>query len=168
MLRNDYEGQICALARSLELIGERWTLMVIREVFLGRRRFSEMQENLGIARNVLTSRLQRLVDAGILEKRPYSERPHREQYYLTEMGLDLWPTIVTLTYWGDTYVPLPGGAPMILRHKGDCGGVIDDRRICEKCGMKLTVRESVATEGPGLKPALRELERASRAERTAA
>ena len=110
MLRNDYEGQICALARSLELIGERWTLMVIREVFLGRRRFSEMQENLGIARNVLTNRLQRLVDAGVLEKRPYSERPEREQYYLTEMGLDLWPTIVTLTYWGDTYVPLPGGA----------------------------------------------------------
>lgn len=161
MLRNDYEGQICALARSLELIGERWTLMVIREVFLGRRRFSEMQENLGIARNVLTNRLQRLVDAGILEKRPYSERPKREQYYLTEMGLDLWPTIVTLTYWGDEYVPLPGGPPMILRHKGECGGVIDDRRICERCGKKLTVRESVATEGPGLKPALAALEKAA-------
>lgn len=157
MLGNEYEGQICSIARSLELIGERWTLMVIREVFLGRRRFSEMQENLGIARNVLSNRLQRLVDAGILEKRPYSERPLREQYYLTEMGLDLWPTIVTLTNWGDTYIPLPGGPPMVLRHKGECGGVINDRRICERCGKELTVREAVATDGPGLKPALAEL-----------
>ena len=116
-----------------------------------------MQENLGIARNVLSNRLQRLVDAGILEKRPYSERPLREQYYLTEMGLDLWPTIVALTHWGDTYIPLPGGPPMVLRHKGECGGVINDRRICERCGRELTVREAVATEGPGLKPALAEL-----------
>ena len=108
-----------------------------------------MQENLGVARNVLASRLQRLVDAGILESRPYSERPEREQYFLTEMGLDLWPTIVTLIHWGDTYVPSPAAPPMILRHKGECGGVINDRRVCESCGKELNVRESVATEGPG-------------------
>ncbi len=72
---NDYEGQLCSIARTLELIGERWTLLVIRDVFYGRRRFSEMRESLGVARNVLASRLERLVDEDILERRPYQERP---------------------------------------------------------------------------------------------
>ena len=126
-----------------------------------------MQGKLGIARNVLTNRLQRLVDQAILEKRPYSERPHREQYYLTEMGLDLWPTMVTLTYWGDATSPPrrpaddPAPQGRVRRRHRRPGHL-------RECGKKLTARESVATEGPGLKPALRELERAGRAERTAA
>lgn len=144
MLGNDYEGQACSIARTLELIGERWSILVVREVFSGRRRFSEMQRTLGVARNVLTNRLQRLVDEGILERRPYSERPPRHEYFLTEKGLDLWPTMVSLMHWGDKHMPLPGGPPAVIVHKGECGGAIDDRRICERCGKRLQVREALA------------------------
>ena len=146
MLRNDYEGQLCSIARTLELIGERWSILVIREVFSGRRRFSEMQRTLGVARNVLANRLQRLVDADILERRPYSEHPARYEYFLTEKGLDLWPVMVDLMHWGDRHAPLPEGPPMVLVHKGDCGGEVNDRRICERCGKELDVREARVIE----------------------
>jgi len=157
VLRNDYEGQICSIARSLELIGERWSLLVIREVFHGRRKFNEMQRSLGVARNVLAARLQRLVDQDILERRPYSEHPERYEYFLTEKGLDLWPVMVSLMHWGDEHEPLPGGPPMLVVHKGECGGVVDDRRICTSCGKPLTVREARAVEGPGMAPAIEAL-----------
>jgi DNA-binding HxlR family transcriptional regulator len=160
MLGKDYEGQICSIARALELVGERWTILVIREVFMGRRKFSEMQRSLGVARNVLTARLDRLVDEGILERRPYSERPARYEYFLTEKGLDLWPVMVSLLHWGDKHEPLPGGPPTILLHKGECGGEVDDRRICTKCGKQLSVREARAVDGPGMKAALAPLKAA--------
>ena len=150
MLRSDYPGQICSIAKALEVVGERWTLLIVRDVMNGRRRFDQLQKGLGIARNVLTARLQRLVEEDILERRPYSERPVRHEYFLTEKGLDLWPTIVTLMHWGDKHMPLPGGPPAILVHKGECGGTVNDRRICERCGKELGVREARAIEGPGL------------------
>src|SRR5229473_7009842 len=89
MLRRDYEGQNCSIARSLEVVGERWTLLIVRDAFLGLRRFDEFQERLGIARNVLADRLNRLVDEGILERVRYSERPERYEYRLTQKGRDL-------------------------------------------------------------------------------
>ena len=89
MLNRDYEGQNCSIARALEVVGERWTLLIIRDVLLGLRRFDELQESLGIARNVLTDRLNRLVDEGVLERVLYSERPERYEYQLTKKGLDL-------------------------------------------------------------------------------
>jgi DNA-binding HxlR family transcriptional regulator len=161
MLGNEYEGQVCSIARTLEMVGERWTILVIREVFNGNRRFSEMQRSLGVARNVLTARLQRLVDEDILERRPYSERPERYEYFLTEKGLDLWPVMTALMQWGDKYEPLPDGRPSIVVHKGECGGEIDDRRICTKCGKPLTVREARAIEGPGMKAATKSLKAAA-------
>ena len=139
---------------TLELIGERWSLLVIREVFYGRRRFSEMQRTLGVARNVLSNRLERLVDAGILERRPYSERPERYEYFLTEKGLDLWPTLVALMFWGDKHMPTKDGPPARLVHKGDCGGEVNDRRICERCGKELEVREARAILSPALEAQL--------------
>jgi DNA-binding HxlR family transcriptional regulator len=132
------------VAKTLELIGERWSALIIRDVFQGRRRFSEMQRGMGIARNVLASRLQRLVDAGILERRPYSERPERYEYFLTEKGLDLWPVMVALMHWGDKHLPRPGGPPVRLVHRGECGGEIDEHRICSRCGERLQVRDSRA------------------------
>jgi DNA-binding HxlR family transcriptional regulator len=153
VLGNEYEGQICSIARSLELVGERWTLLVVREIFHGRRRFSEMQRSLGVARNVLTARLQMMVDQEIIERRPYSERPERYEYFLTEKGLDLWPVMIALMQWGDRYEQQPEGRPSIVVHKGECGGEIDDRRVCTKCGKALTVREAVAIEGPGMSAA---------------
>src|SRR3981189_3485252 len=114
MLRNDYGGQICSIPATLEVVGERWSLLIVREVFLGVRRFEEMQADLGIARNVLQTRLTRLVEQGVLEKRLYQERPVRHEYLLTDKGLDLWPTIVALMRWGDEHVPRAGGPPVIL------------------------------------------------------
>jgi DNA-binding HxlR family transcriptional regulator len=147
MLRSDYSGQNCSIARTLELVGERWTVLVLREVFLGVRRFGQMQGKLGIARNVLAARLERLVAEGILEKAPYSERPPRHEYRLTEKGLDLWPIVVELLRWGDRYAA-PNGPPIVLRHKG-CGGELGERRACARCGEALAARDVVAEPGPG-------------------
>lgn len=148
MLGSDYKGQTCSIARALELVGERWTLLVLRDIFLGRRRFEEMQRSLGVARNVLAARLERLVGEGILEKAPYQERPQRHEYRLTEKGLDLWPVIVELLRWGDRY-EAPDGPPIILRHR-DCGGELGERRICARCGQALGPRDVRAEPGPGL------------------
>jgi DNA-binding HxlR family transcriptional regulator len=149
VLRNDYDNQVCSLARALEVVGERWTLLIVRDVFLGVRRFDELQADLGIARNVLQTRLERLVEHGVLEKRPYQERPLRHEYRLTEKGVDLWPTIVSLLHWGDRYAPAPKGAPVLITHK-DCGGELDDHRICTRCGQSVEARQARAVPGPGV------------------
>lgn len=138
MLGNDYRGQNCSIARTLEIVGERWSILVLRDVFLGVRRFDALQRNLGVARNVLATRLERLVGEGILEKVPYQERPPRHEYRLTEKGLDLWPIIVELLRWGDRHAASPDGPPVVLRHR-DCGGLLGDRRICERCNQPLGV-----------------------------
>ena len=151
MLGRTYEGQNCSVAKSLELIGERWTMLVVREVFLGNRRFDEMAARLGIARNVLTTRLARLVEEGVLEKVRYQERPERFEYRLTEKGIDLWPVMVSLIQYGDRYYA-PDGPPLILTHKG-CGGTVDNHRICSRCGERLTARAVTARPGPGAPPA---------------
>jgi len=135
MLKRDYDNQYCPVASTLEVVGERWTLLIIR-------RFDDLQRDLGVARNILQSRLERLVDEGILVKRPYQERPPRSEYRLTEKGADLWPVLVALLQWGDRY-GIEGERPMILQHK-DCGGELDDRRRCTRCGAELTVTEAVA------------------------
>jgi DNA-binding HxlR family transcriptional regulator len=144
VLGNDYKGQVCSIAATLELIGERWSLLVIRDIFNGNRRFDQIQGSLGIARNVLTTRLQRLVDEGILERRPYSHNPPRQEYFLTEKGLDLWPVLIAMLGWGDRHLAGPEGPPMMIVHKGDCGGEVSDRGICERCGEVLEAREARA------------------------
>jgi DNA-binding HxlR family transcriptional regulator len=148
VLGNDYKGQNCSIARTLEIVGERWSILVLRDVFLGIRRFDALQRDLGVARNVLATRLERLVDEGILEKAPYQERPPRHEYRLTEKGLDLWPIVVELLRWGDRHAAPPAGPPVVLRHR-DCGGLLGERRICERCGQPLDVRDVVAERGPG-------------------
>lgn len=142
MLARDYDLD-CSIARTLELIGERWSLLVIRDVLLGNRRFGEIQESLGVARNVLSNRLQRLVDEGILEPRIYQERPERHEYFLTEKGLDLWPVLVAIMGFGDKHLSAEGREPVRIVHK-ECGGAVNDRRICERCGAWLEVRDAQA------------------------
>jgi len=151
VLRNDYETQVCSIAGALELVGERWSLLIVRDVMLGLRRFDELQADLGIARNVLQTRLTRLTEHGILEKRPYQERPPRHEYRLTEKGLDLWPTVVSLMNWGDRYAAPAAGPPVILEHR-DCGGAVDEHRTCVACGVKLSARDVRAFPGPGAAP----------------
>jgi DNA-binding HxlR family transcriptional regulator len=147
MLRNDYANQNCSIAGTLELIGERWTPLILRDAFMGVRRFDEFQGRLGIARNVLQSRLTRLVDEGILRRVPYQERPPRHEYRLTRKGVELWPVIVALMKWGDRHL-FPDGPPVILGHR-DCGGEIDDRRICQACGKPLEPNDVEVRLGPG-------------------
>jgi DNA-binding HxlR family transcriptional regulator len=151
MLGRTYESQTCSVARTLELVGERWTLLIIRDAFLGVRRFGDFAERLGVARNVLQDRLERLVEAGVLEKVPYQERPLRHEYRLTDMGLDLWPSVVALMQFGDKHLAGEGGVPMLVLHR-DCGGELDDHRICKRCGAAVDVRDAQARRGPGGAP----------------
>jgi DNA-binding HxlR family transcriptional regulator len=141
MLNNTYEGQVCSIARSLELIGERWTLLIVRDVFRGQRRFDALQKDLGIARNVLANRLDRLVEEEILVKRQYQDRPPRYEYFLTEKGIDLWPVLVSLVKWGDKHEPGGDGPPVVVRHKA-CGGEIDDHFTCGECGERVWARQA--------------------------
>jgi DNA-binding HxlR family transcriptional regulator len=150
MLRNDYANQNCSVARSLEVIGERWTLLIVRNAFYGVKRFDDHQRWLGIARNVLQSRLERLVEEGILRKEPYQERPPRYEYRLTQKGRDLWPVLVMLVQWGDRYTA-DEGPPIVLKHKG-CGGGIDPHLRCDRCGADLEARAVEPASGPGLLP----------------
>ncbi len=153
MLRNDYPGQICSVAKSLEVIGERWSLLIVRDVMNGNRRFGEIQSSLGVARNVLSGRLQQLIEDGILERRAYQESPPRYEYFLTEKGLDLWPALIALLHWGDKYSAGPEGPPRLIIHK-ECGGEISDRGICESCGKLLRARDARQVAGPGWEAAL--------------
>lgn len=147
MLPREYETQNCSVARTLELIGDRWTILIVRDAFLGVRRFDDFQRSLGIARNVLAGRLQRLTDDGVLERRRYQERPVRCEYALTRRGLDLWPVIVSLKRWGDTHLA-PDGKPLLFEHR-DCGGEIDLDPRCGRCGEEVGVGGVVARPGPG-------------------
>jgi DNA-binding HxlR family transcriptional regulator len=147
MLGRTYDTQVCSVARTLELVGERWTLLIVRDAFLGVRRFGDFADRLGIARNVLQDRLERLVATGLLEKVPYQERPLRHEYRLTAMGRDLWPVIVALLQFGDRHLAV-AGPPMVIVHRG-CGGELDDRRICRRCGEPLELEDVETRIGPG-------------------
>lgn len=139
MLGRTYDNLNCSVARALEAIGERWTILILRDAFFGVRRFDDFQKDLGIARNVLQTRLTHLVDDGIMERVPYQERPLRCEYRLTQKGIDLWPIIIALLGWGDTYAA-PDGPPLRLEHR-DCGGAVTDRGICSACGAVLGARD---------------------------
>jgi DNA-binding HxlR family transcriptional regulator len=151
MLGTDYQTQVCSIARSLEVVGERWTFLIVRNLFLGLRRFDEIQANLGIARNVLSARLDKLVEHGIVETRQYSDRPPRHEYVLTDKGRDLWPALIALMQWGDRHDPAPGGPPTVIVHRG-CGGGVDSHRVCLECGKALELHHVQALAGPGASP----------------
>jgi DNA-binding HxlR family transcriptional regulator len=122
MLERDYPGQNCSIARALEIVGERWTLLIIRDAFFGVRRFDQFQQSLGIARNVLTDRLNRLVGEGVLEKVRYGERPVRHEYQLTPKGRDLLVPLAAFAQWGDKH--LSPNPPALLRRKTDSKRVV--------------------------------------------
>jgi len=140
MLGRSYDNLDCSVARALEAIGERWTILILRDAFFGVRRFDDFQKDLGIARNVLQTRLTHLVDEGIMERIPYQERPVRHEYKLTQKGIDLWPVIIAMLGWGDRYEASPAGPPTRLFHR-ECGGEVTDRGICGACGQVLTARD---------------------------
>jgi DNA-binding HxlR family transcriptional regulator len=134
-----FESMPCSVAQCLEVVGEWWTMLVVRDAFLGIRRFDEFQARLGIARNVLSQRLAKLVAAGILEKRPYQDNPPRHDYALTDKGRDLWPVLTALRQWGDQHAA-PDGAPVKLEHR-NCGKVTNLVLSCEHCGERVGSRD---------------------------
>jgi DNA-binding HxlR family transcriptional regulator len=149
MLKRDYEGQLCSIARTLEIVGERWTLLVIRDVVLGNHRFDQLLTSLGVASNVLTDRLNRLVAEGILERVPYSERPDRFEYRLTEKGRELGTPLLALMQWGDRYVS--GKPPRIARRRSD--GAPVSVRLLAADGSTVPSGDLELAPGPGLRAA---------------
>jgi DNA-binding HxlR family transcriptional regulator len=148
MLNRDYEGQNCSIAGALEVVGERWTLLIIRDAFLGLSRFDEFRESLGIARNVLTDRLNTLVEEEIFERVPYGDRPDRFDYRLTQKGLDLHVALIGLRQWGDTY--LCDQPPTLARRKRDNKPLV---AALVPAGTKtVPVQEAEFVAGPGRDP----------------
>jgi DNA-binding HxlR family transcriptional regulator len=126
------DPRACSVARTLEIVGEKWALLAVREIFLGNRRFDEMTRRIGAPRDTLAARLRSLVGAGILERRQYSDHPARYEYRLTEAGRELYPVILTLMRWGDKYQAGDDGPPMVLEHS--CGHRLVATVVCEACG----------------------------------
>lgn len=143
----ELDQQPCSLARTLSVVGDRWTLLILRDCFLGVRRFDDFEARLGVTRHVLADRLKRLVEAGVLAKVPYQERPRREEYRLTEKGRDLHPAVMALVSWGDRYMAGDEGAPIRHRHKG-CGQVMHGVLVCSECGEPLLPNEIELEEAP--------------------
>jgi DNA-binding HxlR family transcriptional regulator len=148
MLPSSYPTQTCSIARALEVVGERWTLLVLREALFGKNRFDEFREALGIAPNVLTARLERLTEEGLLERIRYQERPERFAYHLTPKGQELAPILLHLMKWGDRHYPEKGGPPVITKHR-DCGGDVDASLRCDTCGKEVGLTELDIVPGPG-------------------
>lgn len=138
----------CSIAQTLEIIGEWWTLLILRDSFLGIRRFDDFVERLGISRNILTNRLDKLVDAGILERRPYDQARGRYDYLLTDKGRALWPVMTTLRQWGDDWIYGAGNEPLLLEHRNH-GHMTTAQMTCDVCGEKLDARSVRAVAGPG-------------------
>jgi DNA-binding HxlR family transcriptional regulator len=138
----------CSVARTVDLLGDWWTPLVLRECYYGVRRFDDFQRSLSIGRNILTERLNRLVDEGLLERVPYQERPVRNEYLLTEKGRDFFPVMVAMMRWGDRWLADEGGPPIVLEHV-PCGHDLQPEVVCSHCGEPVVQRDVWARRGPG-------------------
>jgi DNA-binding HxlR family transcriptional regulator len=146
----DWSAENCTIGRTMEILGERWTVVVLREIFSGLRRFDEMRERTGIPRQVLTNRLSTLVEQGILRRVPYQEPGHRvrHEYRLTDKGLDLYPILVAVREWGDRYLADPEGPALVTVHR-DCGAQVDVVLRCAAGHEVASPREVAGRPGPG-------------------
>jgi DNA-binding HxlR family transcriptional regulator len=145
--RKSFADMHCSVAQCLEVVGEWWSMLIVRDSFLGVTRFDHFQERLGISRNVLNQRLNHLIDHGVLEKVAYSDHPPRFDYRLTPKGKDLWPVLTAMRQWGDTHAA-PDGPPLEIVHQA-CGQVSRAVLICSGCGERITARDVRAVRGPG-------------------
>jgi DNA-binding HxlR family transcriptional regulator len=150
MERKSFAEMDCSVAQCLEVIGEWWSMLIVRDSFLGVTRFDDFQKSLGISRNILQQRLAKLVEAGVLTRVPYSEHPLRNDYRLTDKGRDLWPVLTAMRQWGDHYAA-PSGPPLRVVHKA-CGSDGDAVLVCSSCGELLGPRQVEAVAGPGRGP----------------
>ena len=138
----------CSVARTVSVIGDRWTLLVLRDCFLGVRRFEDFHERLRIARPMLADRLRKLVEAGVLRKAAYQEAPARYEYRLTPKGLDLHPVIMAIVHWGDVHMSDGTGRPLLHRHTG-CGHLFDPVTVCSVCRENVKAKDVTVERGAG-------------------
>jgi DNA-binding HxlR family transcriptional regulator len=141
------EEEPCSLARTIGVIGDRWTLLILRECFLRTRRFEGFQSALRITRHLLAERLKKLVRQGVLRRIPYQESPKRHEYILTQKGLDLYPIMMALVHWGDTHMVDERGRPLLHEHR-KCGKNFDPVMVCSECGEPLSAKEVHTHPGP--------------------
>jgi DNA-binding HxlR family transcriptional regulator len=149
MKRSSFEDMNCSVAQSLEIVGEWWTLLILRDCLMGVTRFDDFQQRLGIARNVLSSRLDTLVGAGVLERTPYQDNPPRSDYRLTEKGRALLPVMTALREWGDEWITGPGHEPVVAVHE-PCGHTFTTVPTCSVCHEEVRPREFHIEPGPGM------------------
>ena len=147
------EEEPCSLARTVAVIGDRWSLLILRECFLRKRRFEAFQSSLGITRHLLAERLKKLVRFGVLRRIPYQESPKRYEYILTQKGLDLYPVIMSIVHWGNIHMVDARGRPMLHEHK-KCGKMFDPVMICSECGEPIEAKGVHVHPGPGARKAL--------------
>jgi DNA-binding HxlR family transcriptional regulator len=152
MRRTSFATMHCSLARTLEKIGDWWTPLILRDLFLGLSRFDDLVEDLGASRNLLAARLKTLVAAGLIERRRYQDRPPRYAYHLTPAARELVPVLIALTAWGDRWATPPGGPPILFTH-ARCGQPLAPRLYCECCGTTVATEDAVWRRGPGSKVA---------------
>jgi DNA-binding HxlR family transcriptional regulator len=147
---NELSEENCSMARTVSVIGDRWTLLILRDCFLRVRRFEDFQERLGITRPILASRLKKLVDEFVLVKVPYQQRPVRYEYRLTPKGLDLYPIVLSIVHWGDVHMAGKKGRPLLHTHDV-CGKDFDPVLVCSECGEPVIAKQVHVRRGPGAK-----------------
>ncbi|GAB19652.1 putative HxlR family transcriptional regulator [Gordonia effusa NBRC 100432] len=156
MKRESFERWPCSVARTVGLVGDGWTLLILRELFYGETRFDGLVTTLGIARSTLTDRLRTLTDSGIVSREIYQSDPVRHEYLLTEKGSDLFGVVAALNSWGDRWMSGDEGAPMILHHDS-CGHDLDAAVVCRECGTQVRHRDISVRVGPGFPQRLKKL-----------
>src|SRR5580692_1467214 len=149
---DELEEEPCSVARTVAVIGDRWSLLILRECFLRKRRFEAFQSSLGITRHLLAERLKKLVRLGVLRRIPYQDSPKRHEYILTQKGLDLYPVMMSIVHWGDTHMVDERGRPLLHEHR-KCGKVFHPVMVCSECDEPLMAKEVVTKPGPGARPA---------------
>ncbi|MGI5502050.1 winged helix-turn-helix transcriptional regulator [Lentzea sp. CA-135723] len=147
MQRTSFSGMACSIARTLDVVGEPWTPLILRDVWVGMNRFEQLQADLGISRKVLTERLNHLVEQGVLERRPYDQRP-RYEYVLTVRGTELIDLLMVMKGWGDRWLA-PDGPPVLYRHHA-CGEIADVELRCDHCGEPMRAGDVDLLPGPGV------------------
>jgi DNA-binding HxlR family transcriptional regulator len=152
MQRTDFSQMVCSIARSLAVAGEPWSPLVLRDVWVGINRFDDIQRDLGMSRKVLAERLRHLVEAGMLERRPYSERPARHEYALTRKGFEFVDVLMAMAAWGDRWTAGDAGPPALRRHR-TCGQITEIELRCAACGELIHSADVDVEPGPGAAPA---------------
>jgi DNA-binding HxlR family transcriptional regulator len=151
MPKQSFANISCSIARAVDVVGQRWTPLILRDLFAGMSRFEDIRRDLGIASNVLAARLEELERHGVVERRQYQSLPLRHEYVLTEKGRDLYPVIATLLAWGDKWLAEPAGPPALTVHT-ECGHVTTARTVCAECGGDLNADNAIPAAGPGAHP----------------